>query len=266
MRKIIKIGILLIILIFFIQCSDTTGTDEENFSVKVIVKDLDGIPVDNLKIGFSNKITPTRSSNSVRSGTVIYYSLLQDCFLSLKIYDLWNNLVKTLVYSEQTSDYTQASVFWDGTDNDGNETTFGSTAIYKTVLKAYDLENDTILFKDFQYICHDRSAYNQKSYIGITDEKGVFETDNKHLFPNFFDPPIQESYDIDGFYLGEFTLTDTIEIFLYDYTNDLIDIQEKVIRDGKNVFELIWTPEKCKKMTIDSNEIKRKNSYQHKKC
>ena len=91
--------LILIILLSIIQCSDTTGSNENNFSIKLIVKDLDGDPIEDLDIGFSNKIQYITSEN--RIGTNIYYSLHQDCFLSLKIYDFSDNLIKTLIYSNQ---------------------------------------------------------------------------------------------------------------------------------------------------------------------
>jgi len=242
-KRFILLGLLLpFILLLFIRCSDTTGLNEDNFSIKLIVKDLDGDPIEDLDIGFSNKIQYITSE--YRIGTNIYYSLHQDCFLSLKIYDFSDNLIKTLIYSEQlhTIINEPESVTWNGTDNFGNEVTSTGSAIYKVILKAYDLEANEILFEDLKYICHDRVFSDQECYLGVTDENGEFATDNKQIFLNFFDPPIMDSYDEDGTYLGEFTLSDTIEILLHDQINGLIDVQEKVINEGENTFELIWTP------------------------
>ena len=265
-KKFMIIGLLPILIILFVRCSDTTGTNEDNFSIKIIVKDLDGVPIEDLDIGFSNKIMYIPSQ--LRTSTNIFYSLNEDCFLSLKIYDFSDNLIKTLIYSEQTHtdiDYPEF-VNWDGTDNSEYEDTFGGTAVYKMILKAYDLVTNEILFEDFIYICYDKSIYDQESYIGVTNENGIFEIDNKQLFPNFFDPPVMNSYDEYGTYLGEFTLNDTIEILLYDQINDLIDVQEKVINEGENIFELIWTPERNKTLELSTNEIKEKNTIKTHYC
>jgi len=265
-KKLMIIGLLPIMIILFIRCSDTTGTDGNNFSIKIIVKDLDGVQIEGLDIGFSNKILYIPSE--YRTGSNIYYSLHQDCFLSLKIYDLSESLIKTLIYSEQPYSGIGYPEFinWDGTDNYGNEATFGGTAVYKMILKAYDLETNEILFEDIKYICHDKSIYDQECFIGATNDNGVFETNNKQLFPNFFDPPIMNSYDEYGTYLGEFSLNDTIEILLYDQINELIDIQEKVINEGENIFELIWTPEKNNIMDLSANKIEEKDIKKTHSC
>ncbi|MFQ6043543.1 MAG: FlgD immunoglobulin-like domain containing protein, partial [Candidatus Poribacteria bacterium] len=96
-----------------------------------------------------HKPTPDRISPGNEDGqydeTSINYNLSKTGFVTVKIFDSQDNLIKTLVDDGKPQEAGAQSKVWDGTDNDGNIVSEGEWAIYTYVITAVDpLTSETV--------------------------------------------------------------------------------------------------------------------------
>ena len=229
-KKLMIIGFLPILIILFIRCSDTTGTDGNNFSFKITVKDTDGNPVEGLSVGVANKINLPVDKMQPRSGTNIRFDVKEGTTAELTIYNLNNDLIESNVFDHGFHEFPLDSQF--------DSTAIGGTRVYKYVMQSEGFEHQ-------KYMCQSKSPDYEQCIIGSTDLNGKFETDNRLLFPHLYNLPSMPAYDESpDDYLGEFSLSDTVEIILLDQNSGSYNIFEKIIGNNENSFDLIWEPDK----------------------
>jgi|GEM_PF-3396850 len=219
------------------NCPEQTGN---LFTVTVV--DTLGNPVEGIRIGSMNHSynTPlTEKSMKPQVSTDIVFSLQEDSYVTLVVYDYYWNPVKILADSEFYQ-ATTVSIPWDGTDFLNRPIKHGYYYAYlwsKYVAEPYSiLEDTTVLVMEV-------GLSPVQTIIGYTDRNGVFTTDDTLYFPGLLgNPPVYQARDQNGYLLDSlFHYSDTVTITLSTLQEGYI-LFDKPLVVGPNNFELVWDP------------------------
>lgn len=106
--------------------------------------------VNNNPIQISGFATPDRISPQLLDGyfdtTIIQYSPTEDAFISVKIWDADNNLVRNLVQNQLNTAGNGNYVLWDGKDHNNNVVSLNASAVFQVEITAVDrFINDDIV-------------------------------------------------------------------------------------------------------------------------
>jgi hypothetical protein len=237
----------LVLLAFIIgSCSDddecpTCPEETGNlFTVKVV--DTLGNPVEGLRIGSMNHYyyTPmTEKSMKPQVSTEIVFSLQEESFVTLIMYDYFWNPVKTLLDSEQFV-ATTVGVGWDGTDFLNQPIKRG---YYYAWLWIQWLDEPDSIFIDTLALVMEVGQSSVQTLIGYTDRNGVFTTNDTLYFPCLLgNPPSVQVRNESGNLLDSlFHYSDTVTITLSTLQDGFILIDTPLVV-GQNEFELVWDP------------------------
>ena len=232
LKKILFFITIIIISILISTCdkNEITNNILSDFSFQINLKDSLGNPVENISISVLNKTSfiPgwTNNSNSTEISWIFENEFVGD----LSIYDMENNLVRSMLVNFS---FDFGSILWDGKDENDQQANFGGTNIFKCVVSS-----NSKLY-DFHHICmiqNDPADY----IIGQTDWNGKYYTENKLAFPFLYEIPEMIARDEDYDSLCTFTLTDTIEITLINLNTGFQTTYLETIHDDENIFNYIW--------------------------
>ena len=91
-------------------------------------------------------------------------------------------------------------------------------------------------------------GYNEElCAIGVTSAEGVFETEDRLLFPHLFDlGPIPQT-NVFGDDIGEIELSDVVFIAVGDTTDGRSEwvSEAHTVVDGANSFTIVWDPDRA---------------------
>ena len=165
--------------------------------------------------------------------TNIIFSLKQNCFVDISVYDL-NGLKKTnLAHSKLNTGSYQLNTNWNGITTNG---------VYKVNLTtSSDSLEGNILFKDSIYV-----AFLQLdpavTVAGKTDSNGKLTITDKLLFPNLYElPPLTRTSFDNPSPLGSFYYTDTVTITVSNETFSTTQSFNNFIKNGANSYILNWS-------------------------
>lgn len=231
--------------VFFMSCSDDdcpTCPQETGDLFTVTVVDTLGNPVEGIKVGSINHYyyTPlTTKSIKPQVSTEIVFSLKEDSYVTLLIYDYYWNPVKMLLDSVAFGAST-ISVGWDGTNFLNQPIKRG---YYYAWLKTRWVAEPDSIFIDTNALVMEVGFSPVQTLIGYTDRNGIFTTDDTLYFPCLLGkPPEVQKLNEYGMPLDSlFHYRDTVTITLSHPGNPstfiLIDTPLVV---GPNKFELTW--------------------------
>jgi len=227
--------IIMSLLVVLVSCSynDSNGSGDL-FSIKVV--DVDGNPVSGLFVGVNN--AEFNDYNWERLNTRISISSEQNCNCSLKIYDLKNHLIRTLIDTLISEEMLHFN--WNVTNNEGESVNIGGTNIFKYEAILTDISSKDIILQDSKYLCYEVGMSATQGQIGTTDENGEFTFNNKLAFPHLFNMGEQPHIDSNGEYIGEFVLSDSINIKLLNTVTDEYLVFTEKMSSNNNHYELVW--------------------------
>jgi frataxin-like iron-binding protein CyaY len=238
----IKVLIFIIsILLLFISCTDNPidNQSDNTFNVEIRVVDSVGNPIPNIKVSIWNKVNnltnlnKVNSHNEINAYTTIGYTIVQQCYVNLILYDLNNEIFKELVSGQyQAGAY---EVGW---------STLLANGVYKCILStSSDSLHSSVLFKDSIYVSL-ISPDPSISLIGITDSEGSIKVKDKLLFPHLFNlPSIPRTLESGPEIVGYFDYSDSVVIALSNESFSKTVTFNHLVVDGKNKF----------KFTLDNN-------------
>ena len=251
----IKILIIAITLFFiFISCNDnpSDANNESPFSVQVQVVNSSGTPFPYMnvslwsKINNSNGIPKISGQNEINAASTIRFSLPQQSFVSLIIYDLNNEVVDKLISNEiktaGTYSYTWATSYYNG--------------VFKCKLfTSSDSLQNNILYNDSIYVV-EISPDPRVSLIGKTDINGIVTSSNNLLFPNLYNlPSIPHTLQDSPEPFGYFTFSDSVIVVVSNASFSEYILYEREIKNGENKLNLIWDKSLPKRFDHKSSGI-----------
>ena len=230
-------NILALILAFvFITCNENSvNNNEKPFSLNVQVTDSNNNLLKNINVSVwdrinNNTMSKHTSQNNILAATTISFDLIQDCFVSMNIYTLDNNIVDGLVSKElHAGSYAYT---WD---------TLIPNGVFKCILTtSSDSLKSEIFFKDSIYLVL-IAPDPRISLIGKTDADGRITTSNKLLFANIYNlPSMPLTYETGPEIVGQFTFSDSVTIALSDESFSTVKLYYCEIKDGENKVSLNW--------------------------
>jgi hypothetical protein len=231
-------------ILFSFGCHDNPVDDfsENSFSVEIRVVDSLGNPIPNIKVSIWNTInylTPlskVNSNNEINASTTIPYTIAQQCFVNVTIYDLNNEIVRELVSGQyQAGAY---EVEW---------STSLANGVYKCILfTSSDSLHSSVLFKDSMYVSL-ISPDPTISLIGLTNNEGSIKVTNKLLFPHLYNLPlIPQTSEVGPEIIGHFSYSDSIVIALSNSSLSKTVMFNCLVVDGPNKY----------KFTLDNNFLR----------
>ena len=245
-----KIVILIILGLLLLSCTNDKSDEGELFSLDVV--DSAGNPVSGLLVDINNAVANGQWGG--RPETTIPFKVGRGCNIKLEIFDLQNELVRTLI--DQPLAAGDHSVIWNGHNNDDEQANFGGTNVFRYQMTAIDTTSGEILYQKSKYMCMELLLYSYLSQVGSTDEEGSFCLENKLAFPHLFNLGEQEKYDEDGNYCDTFTLSDSINIKLTDPETEEYIIFTVLMGNSKhNHYNLVWENLQAAGMEAESPDI-----------
>ena len=185
----------------------------ESITISGLVMDVNDSPLENTSIMLSYNLDS-------RPSTTINFTLSENSFVSMTIYDKCNNLVKTLIDNEFYSTGDFHSVNWNADDENGNIVVSGTYSIY-LIYEEEEHRLDIRLFTEYTSL-ESIEGYNVQA---ITDENGFFNIPLECLSFN-------ESFNLTdeiGSELGEFTIPYEVQLHFFHegfppYHTNFLDI------------------------------------------
>ncbi|MDI6766195.1 MAG: T9SS type A sorting domain-containing protein [Bacteroidota bacterium] len=240
--KSIFIGITLII--FNLSCKDDhgTGTENNDFYLKVTVKDINNHLISGLRVSGWNRITgdtysmkQTRKNqtlSNITAFTTIEFDAPIEFKGSLTVFDLKNNQIAVL-FDKELFDPGCLEVEWPAENL--------PSGVYRIQFTAINPINDSLLYRQYIYASLDHRQVD-RNVLGFTSNNGDFISREKILFPVLFNLPSINRRDEFNNDLGTFTYSDSIVIILTDTIKHQQQIYKRKIINGPNDFSLIWQP------------------------
>jgi hypothetical protein len=136
----------------------------------------------------------------------------------------------------------------------------GGTRVFLFEFTATGISSgDTLIRESAAAVMHRPSV--RSSVIGVTSDEGQFGTDDRLLFPHLFDLPVLHQVADDGVFdpISEFSISDTVVIALSDtcIPPRAVATYERVIRDCRNSFTLLWDLESPAGSDLTSEDASR---------
>ena len=211
----------LIFIFILISGCDKNDSDDLAFHFKIIVQDVNGNPVPNLPIGVYNILSNfDRDSydNGNRSLTIIDFDVKEGEDATLTIVDIEDDILLQ-------TDFESGFYYYNWQPDEDDK--FGGTNVYRVKLESASYSTTQFAVEQNFSLTHNQ--------IGLTNNDGIFETNDKRYFPNLY-------YEGMDFYqtgefgelLGTYQITNTIVIDLPEQ-----DYEREVIL-GDNTFTLIY--------------------------
>ncbi|MCF7918522.1 MAG: hypothetical protein K9N06_01235 [Candidatus Cloacimonetes bacterium] len=247
-----KIMIFLIILVLLSCANDNDKSSGDLFSIEVV--DASGDPVSGLIVRVNNGYYQG-TYRWLTPKTGIIFSLSEASDVKIDIYDLENQHVRCLV-----NKYWEAGWYnylWTGKNDADEPANIGGTNIFRYEMIVRDHETNEITFQDTKYMCLELQTLSSRSDIGTTDENGRLSFNNNLAFPHIFNLGPQPGYDENAVYVGDFSLSDLINIKLIDpLTEEYVLYLEQMSNYESNHYHLVWEyPQSAKSDGYNINPI-----------
>ena len=242
----LALSVLIVLALIIGACSDNedcpTCPEETGNLFTVTVVDTLGNPAEGIRIGSMNHYyyTPlTEKALGPLVSTDIVFSLPEDSYVTLIMYDYYWNPVKILLDSIFFT-ATTVGVGWDGTDILNQPIKRG---YYYAWLKAQWAAEPDSIFIDTLALVMEVGQSSVQTLIGYTDRNGIFTTDDTLYFPCLLgDPPEVQAKNALGYPLDSlFNYSDTVTITLSTLQEGFIYYKKPLVI-GPNNFELTWDP------------------------
>lgn len=234
---------LALLVAFGLSCGESspTGSDSDDFSFRVTVVDARGRSVEGLLIGVWNDFYVNRMEGDTDSRflTRMNFEVAEEADVTLEAYELDGQFIETL-----RDEQCPAGAYTQSFSGSVSECPFG-TRITEMLMVARDTDSRAILFRDSIYAVYWNAYNKEQCVIGATSASGVFETDDRLLFPNLFDlgwiPRTGPSSPVP---VGNLKLSDNVYIAIGDTTGgqDLWMTVHRTVGDGRNSFMITWDP------------------------
>lgn len=248
MNKTVINSILLILCLCFTNCNTDTNpvnSDQTKFSFKVNVRDKNGNPVSNIRVAAWNFLKKPDGqiigkknivNDSIMASTSIRIRIQDNSNVLLNVYDLNDNLISNIVDSFlQKGNY---EFIW--AINDLKPVRF-----FKCKIVALDSLFTQELFVDSIYMTLFQPDF-KRCFLGYTNSEGIYETDDRLLFPSTIDNfiplkyggwnPFTNEFDTSGTFL----FTDSIRIVLTDTLSGVQNIYTNTISSQQNEYNFMW--------------------------
>ncbi|MDP8220842.1 MAG: FlgD immunoglobulin-like domain containing protein [Candidatus Stygibacter frigidus] len=234
-----KLFIIFVLALLLLSCSDDESSENgELFSLKVV--DIVGNSVQGLIVRINNV---NNAFSNVQTGgrpqTVISFSVSEMSRIELEIFNLQNELVRTL--TDDNLEAGEHQIVWNGVNNDAEPPNIGGTNIFRYEMTATDTASGEVLYNESKYMCMELLVFPDLSIVGSTDDEGAFHLNNKLAFPHLFNLGEQPIYDEDANYNGTFTLSDSINIKLTNPDTDQYMIFTVLMdHSDHHHYNLVW--------------------------
>lgn len=231
---------LLLLLTILLSCSNSTKPDDNDpFSIRLKLVDNSGNPLQGYRItiiqnnfdGIENYLSLNKDH---RSETFFRYYMEADYYVEFKIYDYFNQPVKTIIDTFQVRG--SHTVVWNGKDDAGNSVRDG---VYKAIIIYYDDYNcKNVAFSDkcYPYLLGE-CIIDQSHYT--TDANGELFTENIIPFPILYCNVPVKVIDETGNEIRDFVFSDTMKVTIESPNQEYRSCIFRII-NGKNILNLNW--------------------------
>lgn len=213
--------------LFRIRIDNVDGSIEYSETVEptVIVEEVPTTPAEfNLNSGYPNPFYNI---------TYLRYELSGATTVALDVFDLEGRPVHTLVRDELTAG--SRTTAWEAADDLHG-------GYYRVQLRTETDTASVLSVYTGPGVEGPDERLRVRTALGTTDADGRFATEDRALFPQFYDDIEADFRDENNVMLGVFVPTRDVTLVLRD---DMGREQryERTLRDGSNRFELTWDPE-----------------------
>jgi hypothetical protein len=213
-----------------------------------------GIPLPDMnvslwsKLNYTSGIPKISGQNEINAASTIRFTLPQQSFTSLIIYDLNDKIIDKLISNEikmaGAYSYTWTTSYYNGVFK------------CKLITSSDSLQNN-ILYKDSIYVV-EISPDPRVSVIGKTGNNGIITTSDKLLFPNLFDlPSIPRTLLDSPEPFGYFTFSDSVIVAVSNAAFSEFVLYECAIKSGENKLSLKWDKSLPKHFNFKGSGINR---------
>jgi hypothetical protein len=156
--------------------------------------------------------------------------------IALRIHDGEGRAIRTLVSGRQ--DAGRHNVIWDGRDDQGGDPVGGS-GVYEIRFTLWTPDSSRIVYQDTVFAARYQPHWRP---LGYTDQRGVFVSTDKALFPSVGDYPPLNVRDDAGRVIepGFFAFDDTLIIAAVDTAANEVREYKRILSGSTNRFELVW--------------------------
>jgi len=234
-------------LLSLILISCIFEADKEDFSFEISVKDTAGNPVEGLNVALVNNIgdyANERVSHKSRAHTTISFELGIAAHCSIIIKDIKKKIVRNLISEEMNAG--SYHVNWNGKNDDDLDLPSG---LYYCQMAA--MNDDEMFYKEN----HAMYLQSYRNKYGHTDASGSFKMGDKKPFLNLFKTDSLKIVSEDGYVQGNESFSQTTVVCLYEGNNpQFIQMENVIVKNKKNRFEIIWDPENSVKKVLMQND------------
>jgi hypothetical protein len=238
MKRFVSLFLFCILIFLGTSCSKSSTNDQFDLSIKIV--NQSGNPLTGYEVGVTN-LMMQRGSTEVRSNPIITYQLEKTYNVKLKVYDIENNLVKTLVDERVVGGLH--SIPFDCDKYVTGEPLIGNTLVFKYCLEVH-LDRGIPLYEHSKYMC----KYDKNGTIGLTDNSGYFRITDKRIFPYFYDFPEMLGVDEHGETTNIFTFSNNMLITVVNPELETYMTFTKQIKSN-NDFTFTWDNSKAKPLS-----------------
>lgn len=244
-----------IIVFVSFSCKDhaTNPNSADNFLFSVKVHTADNNSVANLKISVWNRIhynseyvAKQKTGKGIKASSAISFQLLETSHVNLALYTLDGDLFEQLK-SENLNAGSYNVQYTAGNDH-------ANIRAYKCVLSAKSTSGYRFIDSTF-LVLYKPSASD--GYIGYTSTAGTFSTTDKTIFPNLYSLPTLILTNASGpTRIGNFTISDTVDIYLTDTVSGQYMHVVKTISNGPNNLDITWSPVNAQTAPVQELPVK----------
>jgi hypothetical protein len=230
--------------LLFISCTDnsTEPSYDTNYSIKVIVKDQAGVPINGLRVSawdvlsidlLLNKADGTNQLNrtdNISAASSLNFIIAANSHVLLTAFNFRNQEIDTLV--DELLGAGRYQRIWVPPSG-------SPSSVYKIRLTA---ANDSINFQDSIYAVY-HTQDPEQNVVGWTTHSGVFELSDASLFLNKLDlPEFNRTYSTGPEIIGTFNYTNSVAVILTDTSTHQQQRYFVTIGRQRNTFNLTWNP------------------------
>lgn len=216
---------------------DTTTPSRDSFSLEVVVRDLDGVPVEGLEVvvwNLSSSLEEFLQDELVRrrAATVVQFQLAKSARCLMKVSDVAGNVLQTFIDGEVLPAGVHQIAL-------GRDLRFeAGVEVFRYELVVRDEDTDAEIFRDAKWMTAvhlDRSRLELRS----TDDDGRWMTSDLSFVPGLVEASEMVAVDEAGEEQGRFTLGDEVVVRVVRADGEFQ--QTTVVVDpGRNVVEFTW--------------------------
>ncbi len=240
MKRALCLVCLLALASLVASCNDSTGPEDDTFLFRVTAVDPGQSPVPGLEATLHVPIPGFPYNRDAKPATRIQFTVPVSCAVTLRIYNLDGDLLRTLIEDYEAPAGVHALMF-DGRDDEGRQLL--GTIVMRGHLEARDLDSGELLDEDWFYlVLYTGVDVAQRPSLGTTDTHGRVWTAERWRFPSLYDLPPLPMVDESGDEYGTYSFGDDVEVRLEDPGSRAHQIFQLPVTDGTNRHQVVWSP------------------------